>query len=90
MDDETEDQMMARHDRNVQIVADSVAGLFDKFAPRGLTPVAVFEGCIKGAAYTMITRNGDSPADVAELLEEAAAALRAMPVSRTGSEGPPN
>lgn len=75
----TDDQLLAEHDRNVQTVAEAVFGLVAKFAPQGMTPVAVFEGALKGAALAMALHQGDTPADIADLLDEAADAMRAMP-----------
>jgi hypothetical protein len=74
----TDDEMIAEHDRNVKMVAEAVFGLVDRFAPRGMTPVAVFEGALKGAVVAMMVRQGDDADEIAELLEGAADAVRRM------------
>lgn len=75
----TDDQLIDQHDANVRKVAESVAGLVQKFAPHGMTPVAVFEGAIRGAALSMILHQGDTPQEVADMLDTFAAGFRALP-----------
>ncbi|NOT39304.1 MAG: hypothetical protein HOP13_02310 [Alphaproteobacteria bacterium] len=72
---ETDDELMARHDRNVSVVTEAVAGLLPRFASKGMTPVCVFEGAIKGGTLALMA-TGSTPAEVADLLEEAVDELR--------------
>jgi hypothetical protein len=75
---ENDEMLVAEHDRNVRIVAESVFGLVDRFAPQGMTPIAVFEGALKGAVIALMTRQGDDAAEIADLLDGAADAVRRM------------
>lgn len=72
---ESDDELMARHDRNVEVITDAVSSLLPKFAANGLTPVCLFEGAIKGATLALMA-TGSTPAEVADLLEEAVDELR--------------
>lgn len=74
MHDVTDDQLIAEHDKAVRIVAEAVFGLSDRFPH--LPPISIFEGAMKGAITIMLTRQGDSLGDIADLLEDVAAALR--------------
>lgn len=72
------DEMIEEHDRNVRLVAEAVFGLVAKFQPQGMTPVAVFEGAIRGGALAMALGNGETPQNIAESLEEIAAGFAVM------------
>jgi hypothetical protein len=74
----TDDQILEEHDRNVQTVAEAVFGLVDRFAPRGMTPLGVFEGAVRGAALAMALRQGDSPQAIADMLDTYAEGFRNM------------
>lgn len=76
--DISDDQLVEAHDRQVKVVAEAVFGLVDRFAPAGITPITVFEGALKGAVLVMLARQGDAPDDIADLLEDAAEAVRRM------------
>lgn len=67
---------MEQHEAHVRIIMEAVSGLVPQFTARGLTPVAAFEGAVKGASVAMMALNDCSPAEVADLLEEMADHLR--------------
>lgn len=65
-----------RHDRHVEIIARATGGILKKFGPSGVTPLAAFEGCAKGAVVALLSGTGCTLADAADALEDFAAALR--------------
>ncbi|QBK30776.1 hypothetical protein [Roseitalea porphyridii] len=76
-DNTADEKLLAQHDRNVKIVAESVFGLVEKFAAsQGMTPIAVFEGAVKGGAAAMQAYQGDSLDDIANVLEQMTDAMR--------------
>lgn len=74
----TDAQLLAIHERNVHIVCDAVAALFPKFRDNGLAPIAIFEGAIKGGALALMAGDGTTPAQVADLLQQASTRFRAI------------
>lgn len=74
--DQTDDHVLAEHDRNVRIVAGAVYGLLGQFGPRGLAPLSILEGAVRGAAQAMLQGNHSTPEEVAEYLEGCAAGMR--------------
>lgn len=72
----TDAQLLKIHERNVSIICDAVAALFPKFRDNGLAPIAIFEGSIKGAALALMAGDGATPAQVADLLQQAADRFR--------------
>lgn len=76
--DRGEEAVLTAHDRNTARVAEAVFGLVAKFAPMGMTPAAVLEGSIKGAVIALATYQGDGPEEIADMLDEIAAAVRTM------------
>ncbi len=82
--DVPDEQLLAIHDRNVSAVTDAVASLLPAFASRGMTPTAILEGAVKGAAVAMLTA-GDSLLDVADVLEEMAECIRSNRAKNTGA-----
>lgn len=74
MHDMTDEQLIAEHDRAVRIVAEAVFGLSNRFPT--LPPVSIFEGALKGAVTLMLSKQGNTLAEIADLLEECTDALR--------------
>ncbi|WP_417493035.1 hypothetical protein [Maricaulis sp.] len=66
------------HDRNVKVIARSVAGLAPQFRHMGLNSVQILEGAIKGAAVSLVT-DGATGDNIADLLEDIAGAFRDLP-----------
>jgi hypothetical protein len=64
------------HDRQVEVVRDAVAKLFERFGPKGLLPEAVFEGSVKGGAIALIAGSNATADEVANLLETIAEGFR--------------
>lgn len=82
----TDQQLLDTHDRHVRTVAEAVFGMVERFAGQGLTPVAVFEGAIRGGVLAMVVRGGDAPADVAACLDEISDRVRILePAAFTGA-----
>lgn len=67
---------LADHAMSVQAIAEAVAKLMQRFGPMGVTPEAVFEGAVKGAAAMIVTTRELSLGEVADLLEGMADGFR--------------
>lgn len=79
MDDMSEIEILDQHAAATRIVAEAVAGLVDRFGCRGVTPLAVMEGGVKAGVMLLATRNGMTPTEIADLLDEVSEKVRAMP-----------
>lgn len=75
----SDSKILAQHDLATRIIAESVAGLVDKFADKGVTPMAVLEGSLKASVIVLAMRNGMKPIEIADLIEELADSVRRMP-----------
>lgn len=66
----------AMHDRQVRAVMTAIAKLTTKAAPQQCSAAAVFEGAVRGGALAVLAHSDATAADIAELLENFAAAFR--------------
>ena len=65
------------YERNVEIITKATAQLLQEFGPKGFSPLAIFEGCVKGGAVALICGTGIEIEEAATLLEDIAEAMRA-------------
>ncbi|MAW87523.1 MAG: hypothetical protein CMJ42_13455 [Phyllobacteriaceae bacterium] len=75
----TDEEILDEHAAASRIVAEAVAGLVDRFGHRGVSPLAVMEGSLKASVMLLATRNGMVPDEIADLIDEVAGKVRAMP-----------
>jgi hypothetical protein len=78
-DSHSDDELMQIHIRSVQMLTEIIFRLVERFGPVGVTPMALMEASLKASALAMARHCGSTPADIADLLDEAADAVRAMP-----------
>lgn len=64
-----------QHDEHVRIITEAASGLLDRWAPQGVTPLAIAEGLAKAAAITLI-RAGANHEDAGDVLIDIGEALR--------------
>lgn len=79
MTDQTDEQILELHDRAVEIVAECVFGLVEKFAHVGLTPSSLAEGSLKAVTLAFARYEGMTSEEIANLLAEMAEAVRQVP-----------
>lgn len=77
--DDCAEALIAQHQKAVQVVAESLAGLVDRFHGHGVSPLALMEGSLKASVIALAVRNGMPTSEIADLIEEAATCVRAMP-----------
>ena len=75
----TDDAIIAEHNAASRIVAHAVLSLCDQYAEKGVTPLAILEGSLKASVLALAHAQGEKPADIADYLEGAAAAIRELP-----------
>jgi len=67
-----------QHDRQVATIVNAVGRLAEQFAYAGLTPEAVFEGAIKGAAACLLAATPLTAAEVGALIIEIGESISAL------------
>jgi hypothetical protein len=79
MNVETDDEIVDQHHRAVAMLTPIIIDLVRKFGPIGVTPMVLMEASLKASALAMTLHCGSKPPEIADLLDDAAAAVRAMP-----------